>query len=146
MSTIPEHVLVLGGFGVVLGLAGSLLYRRLDWNLVVLIPVLVVLLDLDHLPIALGVAQPIRPVHSLIFLALVVIATALVVQRPDTVAAVVCGFFAHLSVDTGLFPAFSPISFDYYDLADYKPLIVAAAVISALIAGYMGKRRSQTES
>ena len=140
LSSIPEHLAFLGGFGVALGLVGSIIYRRLDTNLVILIPALVVLTDLDHLPSALGMSQPIRPAHSLIFIVMVVAILALTIGRPDIQAATVSAFFAHLSVDTGVFPAFSPISFAYYDLSAYQPEIIAAAIIAALLAGYLGRR------
>jgi len=141
LSAIPDHLLYLAAFGVVLGLLGSLLYRRLDLNLIVLIPVLVVITDLDHLPSALGIAQPIRPAHSLIFIITVIAVLALVIRRPDIEAATLSAFFAHLSVDTGLFPPFSPISFAYYELSEYQAAFVALAIIAALVAGFLGRRR-----
>jgi hypothetical protein len=140
LSTIPEHLVFLAGFGVVLGLVGSVIYRRLDLNLLILIPVLIVVTDLDHFPSALGMAQPIRPAHSLIFLVVVIATLALVIRRPDIEAATVSAFFAHLSIDTGLFPAFSPVSFAYYKLSTYQPVMIVAAIVAALAAGYLGRR------
>jgi hypothetical protein len=139
LSAIPEHVVYLGGFGVVLGLVGSVIYRRLDLNLIILIPVLVLFTDLDHLPSALGLSQPVRPAHSLIFIVAVIATLALLIRRRDVEAATVSAFFAHLSVDTGVFAPFAPISFVYYSLSAYQPVIIAAAIISALAAGYLGR-------
>jgi hypothetical protein len=144
VSTIPEHLVYLGGFGIVLGLVGSAIYRRLDPNLIILIPALVILTDLDHLPVALRIAQPIRPAHSLIFIISVVAILALTIRRPDIEAASVSAFFAHLSVDTGQFPPFSPFSFEYANLSAYQPEIIAAAIISALVAGYLARRARPT--
>jgi len=143
LAAIPDHLGYLVGFGVALGLLGSLIYRRLDLNLIILIPVLVVLTDLDHLPSALGMSQPIRPAHSIIFIVAVVAVLALVIRRPDIEAATVSAFFAHLSIDTGQFPAFSPISFAYYDLSAYQPEMIVAAVVAVLVAGYLGRRRER---
>jgi len=142
LSAIPNHLGDLVGFGIALGLLGSLVYRRLDLNLLVLVPVLVVLTDLDHLPSALGMSQPIRPAHSIIFIVAVVAILALVIRRPDIEAATVAAFFAHLSIDTGQFPAFSPVSFVYYDLSSYQFEMVASAIIAVLVAGYLGRRRA----
>ena len=140
LNAIPGHLVYLAGFGVVLGLVGSAIYRRLDLNLIILIPVLVVLTDLDHFPSALGMSQPVRPAHSLIFIIAVVATLALLTRRPDVEAATVSAFFAHLSVDTGVFSPFSPISFVYYNLSAYQPVMIVAAVVAALAAGYLGRR------
>jgi hypothetical protein len=50
------------------------------------------------------------------------------------------GFFVHLSIDTGQFPPFSPLSFQYSELGSYLGLFVTAAVASALVAGYLARR------
>jgi hypothetical protein len=141
-DTIPSHLLLLAAGGVALGLISTLVFRRFDLGLLVLIPSVVVLTDLDHLPSALGIVQPIRPAHSFIFIALAFILVATVIRRPDLSFAVMSGFFAHLGVDTGLFPPLSPFSFDYYTLGNYQAEFLALALVSALTAGYLGKRRA----
>jgi len=143
-DTIPLHLFFLALGGVALGLLSILVFRRFDLGLVVLIPSIVILTDLDHLPSALGIDQPIRPTHSLVFIAVAFVLVATVIRRPDLSFAVMSGFFAHLAVDTGLFPPFSPISFNYYTLGDYQPAFIALALSSALVAGYLGKRRTIT--
>jgi hypothetical protein len=143
-DTIPLHLLYLFLGGVALGLLYVLVFRRFDLGLVLLIPTIVVLTDLDHLPSALGIDQPIRPTHSLIFVAVAFVLVATVIRRLDLSFAVMSGFFAHLAVDTGLFPPFSPVSFNYYTLGDYQPAFIALALSSALVAGYLGKRRTIT--
>src|SRR5271155_4335020 len=62
---IPLHLLALAAGGVALALVSMLVYRRFDLDLLILIPSVVILTDLDHLPSALGIDQPIRPAHSL---------------------------------------------------------------------------------
>jgi hypothetical protein len=141
LPTIPSHVLELVGGGVVLGLLVYAISRRLDF--VLLIPSVVVLTDLDHLPAALGLAQPIRPAHSIIFIVTAFILVATIIKRLDLSFAVMSGFFIHLSIDTGQFPPFSPLSFDYYRLGNYLGIFLVLAVASALAAGYLGRRISK---
>ena len=100
------------------------------------------MVDLDHLPVALGIAQPIRPAHSLVFLATAVVLMATIIKRPSLSFAVMSGFFAHLGIDSGVFPAFSPINFTYYPLADYSWAFLALAVASSLGAGYYSRKES----
>ncbi|MDA4114488.1 MAG: hypothetical protein OK474_10625 [Thaumarchaeota archaeon] len=144
VDTIPSHLFLLALGGVALGLLSGLAFRRLDLGLVLLILSVVVLTDLDHLPSALGIDQPIRPTHSLIFIAVAFVLVATVIRRLDLSFAVMSGFFAHLAVDTGLFPPFSPVSFNYYSLGNYQLVLIALALSSALAAGYLSKRRTIT--
>ncbi len=139
---IPLHLLALAAGGLALALLSLLVYRRFDLDQLILIPSVVILTDLDHLPSALGIEQPVRPAHSLIFVAVVFILVATVIRRPDLSFAVMAGFFAHLSVDTGLFPPYSPVTFDYYVLGNYQYAFVALALASTLMAGYLGRQRS----
>ena len=142
-DTIPEHLVILAGFGVLLGLVSLLVYRRLDLKLTVLIPIFVIILDLDHLPSALGVAQPIRPAHSIIFLLVAFPVLFALVRRLDLPFAMASGYVAHSGVDTGLFAPFSPFLFDYYTITDYRWVFLALAVACSLGAGYFAKRHSQ---
>ena len=143
LGEIPSHVLLLAAGGVALGLLATLGLRRFDLWLWVLIPSIVVLTDLDHLPSALGLVQPVRPVHSLVFLAVAFVLVATIIRRPDLAFAVMSGFFAHLGVDTGIFPPFSPLSFAYYELAGYQLEFLLLASASALVAGLLGRRRTR---
>jgi hypothetical protein len=140
LSAIPPHVLALVAGGTVLGLLAFAIFRRLD--LVLLIPSVVVLTDLDHLPSALGIAQPIRPAHSIVFIVTAFVLVATIIRRLDLSFAVMSGFFIHLSIDTGQFPPFSPLSFNYYTLGNYQTVFVGLALASGLLAGYLGKRMS----
>ncbi len=143
VGAIPEHLLILAGFGVLLGLLSFLVYRRIDLRLAILIPTFVILLDLDHLPSALGISQPIRPAHSIIFLLIAFPAAFALARRLDLSFAMASGYFAHLGVDTGIFPPFSPFSFAYYATAEYRWVLLALAVASSLAAGYYAKRESR---
>ena len=139
LNSIPGHLLLLCLFGISLGLLGSLAARRVHLGMIVLIPTLVVVTDLDHLPSALGIAQPIRPAHSFVFIVAVVAVMAMTIRRGDLEAATVSAFFAHLTVDTGEFAPFAPFSFSYFGLSNYKVELAAVAVASAVVAGLIAK-------
>jgi hypothetical protein len=141
IATIPAHLIVLILLGAALGVVSSIVARKPGFTFLVLFPVLVVLTDIDHLPSMLDIAQPIRPAHSFIFVALAVVVTAMVIRRPDIEAIVLSAFLAHLSADTGLFPPFSPVSFQYYSLASYSLTFLTASVVFALLAGFLKRRR-----
>jgi len=140
LEAIPDHLALLIVGGLALGLFSSALSGRLDLTLVVSIPVFVVLLDVDHLPSALGIAQPVRPAHSLIFVVLVFLLMATIIKRPDFAFAAMSGFFAHVGIDSGIFTPWAPVSFDYYTISDYRWPFLALAVVSAVAAGYYSRR------
>jgi hypothetical protein len=143
VPTIPLHelILVLLGFG--LGLIISVTLAKLDLGLVILAPALVVLTDLDHLPAYLGLAQPIRPAHSIIFIICTVALMATVIRKVSVELVSLSAFFAHLSADVGVFPPFSPASFQYYSIGEFRfPALLAAAVF-ALAAGFVVRRNRQ---
>jgi hypothetical protein len=143
VQTIPLHVLILALLGLGLGLALSVALRKLDFGLVVLLPALVVLTDLDHLPAYLGLAQPIRPAHSIIFIICAVALMAMVIRKAGVELVSLSAFFAHLSVDMGVFPAFSPVSFHYYIIGEFRIPALLAAVAFALVAGLAMKHKGQ---
>jgi len=143
LDEIPAHVFLLAAGGLALGFLASLGLRRFDIWLVILIPSVVVLTDLDHLPSALGLVQAVRPVHSFVFLAVSFVAVAMIIRRLDLSVAVMSGFFAHLGVDTGIFPPLSPLSFSYYHLGPFQVEFLAAASACALAAGLLGRRRTR---
>ena len=133
--TIPFHELILGLMGLGLGLTASVALRKLALGLVILVPALVILTDLDHLPAFLDLAQPMRPAHSVIFILCTVALMATVIRKTDVELVSLSAFFAHLSIDTGVFPAFSPVSFQYYDLGEFRIPFLIAAIAFALAAG-----------
>lgn len=143
LPTIPFHELILALPGLGLGLVPSVVRKKLDLGFVILVPVLVVLTDLDHLPAFLGLAQPIRPAHSIIFILCTVALMATVIRKTDVEFASLSAFFAHLSVDTGVFPPFSPVSFQYYNLGEFKIPFLLAAIAFALAAGLVTKHNRQ---
>ena len=143
-ETIPGHLAELAAFGVLLGAGSLVVYGRKGLPLVVLIPALTVVLDIDHLPAYLGYPQTIRPAHSLVFLACALAATAITIKALEIDFAVAAGFMGHLAIDTGLFAPYSPISFQYVDLGPYRPAFALGAVICALSAGVVLRRRQGT--
>jgi hypothetical protein len=143
LPTIPSHELILGLLGLGLGLTASVFRRKLDLGLVILVPALVLMTDLDHLPAFLGLAQPIRPAHSFVFIVCTVAVMAIVIRKTGMVLASLSAFFAHLTVDTGVFPPFSPVSFQYYNLGEFRIPFLLTAVAFALAAGLSMKFKEQ---
>jgi hypothetical protein len=143
LATIPSHELVLVLAGLGLGAAVSAVRRKPDVMFLILVPALVVLTDLDHLPAYFGLAQPIRPAHSIIFIVCTIALMATVIRRTDVELASLSAFSAHLAVDTGVFPPFSPVSFQYYDLAEFRGLFLLAAIAFAVAAGFAVRHNRQ---
>ena len=141
MSTVPFHELELGVAGLVLGVVAVWIYGRGGAAPALLLPSLVILLDLDHTPALLGLAQPIRPAHSLLFLALDVTITTIILRRVDFGLLVVSAFSGHIGVDTGVIPPYSPVSFQYVGIAPYHALMLAISVLAAFSAGYFMRRK-----
>jgi hypothetical protein len=141
LAMIPAHLLALAGFGLLLGLGCMLIYGKEGLPFVLLTPALTVELDVDHLPVYLGYAEAIRPAHSLLFLIAVLAATAITVKALDIELVVMSAFMGHMAVDTGLFAPFSPLSFGYVQLDQYRPVFALVAVLCALAAGVVMKRR-----
>jgi len=135
LNTIPGHLDYLIGAGLLLGAAAAVFYGRRGLPLVLLGPVVTVLLDLDHLPVYLGVAQPIRPAHSLIFIVFALSVTATMIKRLEVNLVVLSSFLSHMAIDTGYFAPFSPLSFDYVPLNPYSVPFGIGAVLAALLAG-----------
>jgi len=141
LGTIPAHELELLETGLGIGLLASAASRRLDLSLILLPVFLTPLLDLDHLPAALGAAQPIRPAHSVFFILALVLGLRLAGQPIEIELLSVSAFLGHLGVDTGRFPLLSPFSFAYYPLSPYDVEILAASLLIGLSAGLYSHRR-----
>lgn len=147
LATIPLHEAELVAVGLAIGLLASAASRRPDPLLILLPVAFVSLLDLDHLPAALGVAQPIRPAHSVFFLAAFVACLLLLRQPPEIGVLSIAAFLGHLGVDTGVFPLLFPLSLHYYSLTGYRVALVASAFVVALAAGsYSRSRRTKMGS
>lgn len=142
LGTIPIHELELVAMGVAIGLLATVASRKLSAVTFVLPVAMIVLLDLDHFPAALGLPQPIRPAHSVFFIFLVVAVLWVLKQPPETELLSVSAFIGHLGVDNGVFPLFSPFSFTYYRLIAYRPELLAASGGIALLAGFAYRRGS----
>lgn len=145
-ETIPGHLAELAGFGLLLGGGSAAIYGRKGVHLIVLVPILTVSLDLDHLPAYLGYAETIRPAHSLVFVVVAFAATAITIKAVDLDLVVVSAFMGHMAVDTGLFAPFSPLSFQYYSLDPYRLAFAVGAILCALAAGVVLRRGYRTVS
>jgi hypothetical protein len=142
-DTIAPHLAALAGFGLVLGLGSMLIYGRKGLPLVFLAPTLTVLLDIDHLPVYLGYAEPIRPAHSLVFLVFVLGVTGITIKALEIELVMASSFLGHMAVDTGLFAPWSPFTFDYVQLDQYRVVLAAGALICAIAAGVVLRLRQR---
>ncbi len=141
-SAIPVHLAELILFGGLLAGASAILYGRKGLPLLFLTPSLVVLLDLDHLPAYIGLAQPIRPAHSFVFILTALVFTGIILRRIDLELVLASSFMGHLGVDTGLFPPLSPISFEYVQVDPYRVPLLVGSVTFALLAGFYRRKRT----
>ncbi|HZW57108.1 MAG TPA: hypothetical protein VFF30_12535 [Nitrososphaerales archaeon] len=142
-DAIPPKLGELAVVGAGLGILSTLAYKHIDLSLITLFTAFVVLLDLDHLPSVLGVAQPIRPAHSLAFLGvtLVVLSVVLRNRQPEVGSIFVSSFLGHLAADTGIFALFAPFTFQYFSIDAVRIPLMAGAVAFALLAGYIKNKR-----
>ena len=143
VNTIPTHLGELAGFGLLLGLGIFAIFGKKGLPLVFLTPALTVLLDIDHLPIYLGIAEPVRPAHSLVFIIAALAASAIIVKALNVELVVASAFMGHLAVDTGIFPPFSPLNLEYIPLDTYRLPLAAGAILTAFIAGVILRRQSR---
>src|SRR5712692_1971340 len=142
LGTIPPKALELVLVGAGLGLAACAGARRLDFSLLALAMAFVALLDIDHLPSAFGINQPIRPAHSFAFLAVEALALgAAFRKRPELVLLAAAAFFGHIAGDTGIFALFAPFSFDYSSIDAYEVPFGVIAAVFALAAGFVSRHR-----
>jgi hypothetical protein len=139
-ETIPIHLAELGGFGLLLGGILLLFGGLKALPLVFLVPVLTLAMDVDHLPAYLGVAQTIRPAHSILFIIAVLAVTATTIKRLDVDLVVLSATLAHLGIDTGLFAPLSPLAFDYTQLGPYQIPFLVASVLAAVAVGAVTRR------
>jgi hypothetical protein len=141
VSTIPLKLLELALAGLAVGLVASLVVKRVDLGLITIAVTFTALLDIDHLPSFFGVAQPIRPAHSIAFFAITLVGLALVARgRWDIQAIFVASFLAHLASDTGVFAVLVPFSFNYMSMQAFRIPLAAGSVVFALLAGYLKRR------
>jgi hypothetical protein len=144
LSDIPIRELELGAAGTLLGVLALGIYGRGGIAVALLLPALVILVDLDHLPSFLGIAQPIRPAASLVFLTVDVALTTTILRRVDFGLVVMSAFTGHLGLETGLIPPFSPFSFSYYEVNAYSIPLITISAILAFTAGHMMRRRQES--
>ncbi len=141
-TVLPKFVeLVLAG--VLLGLLASLGRKRVDLSLITLSTAFVALLDIDHLPSVFGIAQPIRPAHSITYIAITVVALTFVIRnRPEVELIAISSFLGHLATDTGVFAPFAPFSFEYLPTDEFRVPLAVTSVLFAFLAGYYKSAKS----
>ncbi len=141
-QTVPPKLVELGAVGLAVGAVATLARGRLDPTLLTLGVAFVALIDADHLPSLFKVAQPIRPAHTVAFLALEAGVLYVAFPRKGEVPLMaVAAFFGHLAGDTGVFAPLAPLSFDYTSLSAYDLPMAVGAVAFAVAAGYVRRRR-----
>lgn len=141
-DTIPGHVLELAAFGLLMGVLASWSSRRLTLSFALLAPIMVVALDLDHIPAYLGLAQTIRPAHSFVFLFVSAVAIVIVLKRLDYALLAVSATLGHMGVDLGIFAPLSPLNFSYVQLAPYQVPFLIGSVFAAVAVGMVRKSRA----
>jgi hypothetical protein len=146
VETIPGHLALIALLALLLGAAVVITERRLDLVLLLSIPTFAILTDLDHLPSIVGVAQPIRPAHSLVFAAMAAFLIVVSLRRLDMGFAALSGFSAHLVVDTGVIPPVSPLSFMYVNLSGLHLYFAVGAVTFAILSGLISKERGRHDA
>jgi hypothetical protein len=141
VSTIPVKGAEIVLLGAAVGLLACAAERRLDATLLTLAVAFVALIALDHLPSALGVAQPIRPAHTFAFLAAeVVVLRVAFRKRPELPLLAAAAWFGHVAGDTGVFAFFAPFSFAYSPLGPYMLPFAVISVVFAIATGYVARR------
>jgi len=144
LSTVPAKGLELVLVGAAVGIVACLTERRIDLSVLTLAIAFVGLIDADHLPSALGIAQPIRPAHTFAFLALEVVVLAAAFRgRPELPFLAVAAWFGHVAGDTGEFALLAPFSFAYSSLGDFRVPFAIVSAVFALAAGYTVRRRKK---
>jgi len=146
-SEIPLKALLLLTLGLSIGAAASLAARRLNLSFIVSGGILTLLLDLDHLPSAFKIPQPIRPAHSIIFLIAVSAIVYLSTRKVTLATLSAAAFFAHLGSDKSFYPLLSPIVFDITTFGPEVSLsLVLLAYALAFITGQLEKKALATSS
>jgi hypothetical protein len=147
-NTIAPKLLELAAGGALLGCLASLAERKADINLIILSVFFVMLVDLDHIPAALGIPEPIRPAHSISFIVITSFALFLVFRGKIHLPLIaLSSFLGHIAADTGLFAPFAPISFEYLTFNRFDFYFIAtAAVFFAIIAGSLKRRSAFNET
>jgi hypothetical protein len=138
LSAIPPHLVALSLVGFAVGVVACLFSLRFSLKFLLLSVVLTLLFDLDHLPSAVGIAQPIRPAHSLLFLGVVILAELILLRKPlGTVTLIGAAFLGHIATDSGVFPLLYPFSLHYFQLASTYPWLFVGAFGLAALAGLL---------
>jgi hypothetical protein len=134
---IPTHEIYLLIGALLICLVSCAVYRRFDFSFLFLPIIFTIMLDLDHLPVILGVAQPIRPAHSIFFLLALILILRFVLKKPLYIEFLaISSFLMHIAIDNGVFALFSPFSFEYYDLGQIRIYLGLLAIMVAVMAGY----------
>ncbi len=147
LAAIPIHEFALFAMSILISGIAIIANRKFDFSLLLLPPVLVIFLDIDHLPSALGLTQPIRPAHSIFFIAIFSLLLFFALKKPASFSFLsISSFAGHLAVDNGVFAILAPFSFKYYSLAAYKTELFILSLCLAAIAGYLHAKSNRASS
>lgn len=124
-------------FGITFLIVGFL---SLNLRLALLSGLFSLFLDVDHIPLILGLTDVGRPAHSIFFIVIVSLTLGYVFRKWDKfnypLSAIVCtAFFAHLAIDNyvlGLIPIFMPFSSWMIGIEWFSFVFILLAVLFVL--------------
>lgn len=138
IDAIPLKVILLLLLGTSIGATACLAARQLKPSFAASGAILTLFLDLDHLPSLFLIPQPIRPAHSIIFLATTLPLVFLSTRKASLTLLTAATFFAHLGADKPFFPLLSPLLFDLTTFGiEVSFILVFLAYLLALGAGML---------
>lgn len=136
LYTILPKIIQLAMVGGALGALASIPTKHIDLELVAASAGFIILVDVDHLPVLLGIPQPIRPSHSIPFMITAALAIHLVTRNGHLSILSASALTAHLALDKPLFPLLAPLSPNLYEYGlDVRIGLAALSVGLALLAG-----------
>ena len=138
LTTFLPKIAQLAIAGAALGALASLPSRHLNWEFLTASMGFTILVDLDHVPVVLGMQQPIRPSHSILFLIIAVIVIQLLTRKRHLSTLATSAFLGHLALDKPLFPLIAPLSPTLFEYGiDVQVGLAALSVGLALLSGRM---------
>jgi len=138
LTTVLPKIAQLAIAGAALGALASSPSRHLNWEFLTASMGFTILVDLDHVPVVLGMQQPIRPSHSILFLMIAVFVIQLLTRKRHLSALATSAFLSHLALDKPLFPLIAPLSPTLFEYGiDVQVGLAALSAGLALLSGLM---------
>ena len=142
IGSITPKVAQLLTVGAAVAFVPILVLRKVSPELALSALVFTPLLDADHLPVMLGIPQPIRPAHSFVFMVVVASAIYLFIRRLDIALVAVSATMMHLAADSPSFPLISPLSVELYKLGTLEhSALLGGSILIAVTSGYVARKK-----